>query len=157
MRLTSTDALVVWLSGVIEAMDPCNNDRAQGLVDGFKTVLEVIESAEPIEAEVVKHGRWNARDLAGISIAGHMVCSCCDVMIPKADNKRYCLHRLYYCPRCGAKMDLEEEPRQNTKFLSKAGALSKPTMQMKLLELVLKTFGVEYAEWKNLKAEEREE
>ena len=50
-------------------------------------------------------GEWKKTDRRGISINGFMVCSACDVMIPTCDDKtRYCLSRLHYCPKCGAKM-----------------------------------------------------
>ena len=49
-------------------------------------------------------GEWVDNDRNGVHINGYMVCSVCDVMIPTCDNNRYCLPRLDYCPRCGAKM-----------------------------------------------------
>lgn len=49
-------------------------------------------------------GEWKKSDKNGISINGYMVCSVCNVMIPNCDDNRYCLGRLDYCPRCGAKM-----------------------------------------------------
>lgn len=49
-------------------------------------------------------GEWVDNARCGVHINGYMVCSVCDVMIPTCDNNRYCLPRLDYCPRCGAKM-----------------------------------------------------
>lgn len=51
-------------------------------------------------------GEWVEKAKCGVSIKGYMVCSVCDVMIPAcdADGDYYCLSRLDYCPRCGAKM-----------------------------------------------------
>ena len=49
-------------------------------------------------------GEWKSTDHRGLHIDGFMVCSVCDVMIPTPDNNHYCLPRLYYCCRCGAKM-----------------------------------------------------
>ena len=68
-----------------------------------------IENAPTIEAEPVKHGRWEERDRSGIAIRGFMVCSRCGVMMPVASVSRYCLSRLNFCPNCGAKMDEEDE------------------------------------------------
>lgn len=49
-------------------------------------------------------GEWKKSDKNGISINGYMVCSVCNVMIPNCDFNRYCLGRLDFCPRCGARM-----------------------------------------------------
>ena len=49
-------------------------------------------------------GEWKQADSNGTHVDGFMVCSNCDVMIPTCENNYYCLSRLYYCPRCGAKM-----------------------------------------------------
>ena len=65
----------------------------------------MIDNAPTVDAVEVVHGRWMDEDCAGIRCNGYMACSVCNVMIPKPDNCRYCLPRLYYCPKCGAKMD----------------------------------------------------
>ena len=72
---------------------------------GYHNGLNMAVNAPTVEAVEVVHGRWDERDRAGIKIGGFMVCSNCNVMIPKADNNYYCLLRLNYCPNCGAKMD----------------------------------------------------
>lgn len=64
------------------------------------------------KAEVV-HGRWEKEDQSGISIDGYMVCSACNVMIPKPDYNRYCLHRLNFCPNCGADMRGDRDGRKD--------------------------------------------
>ena len=66
---------------------------------------KLIEDAPTVDAVPVVHGRWEKEDQSGISIDGYMVCSACDVMIPKPDYNRYCLHRLNFCPHCGSPMD----------------------------------------------------
>ena len=66
---------------------------------------KIVSVAPTVDAAPVVHGRWEKEDQSGISIDGYMVCSVCNVMIPKADYNRYCLHRLNFCPNCGAKMD----------------------------------------------------
>jgi hypothetical protein len=49
-------------------------------------------------------GEWKQADSGGNHVNGFMVCSVCDVMIPECKDAYYCLSRLDYCPRCGAKM-----------------------------------------------------
>ena len=68
-------------------------------------IIDEIDNADDVDAVEVVHGRWNKHDRSGLSIKGFMACSACNVMIPTADDNRYCLHRLNYCPNCGAKMD----------------------------------------------------
>ena len=75
-------------------------DEALGFCDCV--LLEDIEATPAVE---VVHGRWNADDWNGLRMRGFMACSACNVMIPTPDDSRYCLHRLNYCPNCGAKMD----------------------------------------------------
>ena len=53
-----------------------------------------------IEAEPVKHGRWDAREMKDIGTYTVYWCSECN-------NFSYFKHN--YCPNCGAKMDLEGE------------------------------------------------
>ena len=72
-------------------------------------VSAAIKNTPTADVVEVRHGEWRNRDLAGISIRGYMVCSCCNVMIPTCDDFRYCLPRLYFCPKCGAKMDGERK------------------------------------------------
>ena len=72
-------------------------------------MVECIKNTPTADVVEVRHGEWRNRDLAGISIRGYMVCSCCNVMIPTCDDFRYCLPRLYFCPKCGAKMDGERK------------------------------------------------
>lgn len=57
-------------------------------------VLERIEEAPTIEAEPVRHGKW---EFAGDGIVG---CTSCGETYPS----RYVIPR-NYCPNCGAKMD----------------------------------------------------
>ena len=82
-------------------------DKAK--VDEIDNCIAEIVNAPTVDAVEVVHGRWNKHDWGGVSIKGFMVCSACNVMIPTADDARYCLHRLNYCPNCGAKMDGDED------------------------------------------------
>lgn len=60
-------------------------------------VLDRIDEQPTIEAEPTRHGHWKVVDEAEPRRYG---CSRCKVL--SYDNTNY-------CPRCGAKMDLEEE------------------------------------------------
>ena len=68
-------------------------------------IIDEIDNAPDVDAVEVVHGRWNESDWIGTKVRGFMACSNCNVMIPTAENNRYCLLRLNYCPNCGAKMD----------------------------------------------------
>lgn len=73
----------------------------------LKNTLKELEEAKRKAVEACKQsdGVWLSEDKKGHSIYGFMVCSVCDVMIPDCSDKcRYCLPRLDFCPRCGAKM-----------------------------------------------------
>ena len=79
MRLIDADALrMLWL------------DEDPNLEFEINTVLESIDEQPTIEAEPVRHGRWEKRD-------GKTWCSLCG-----ASNKAY---EPPYCPHCGVKMD----------------------------------------------------
>lgn len=69
-----------------------------------KYFREVVDNVPTVDAVEVVHGRWCEHDWIGIAVKGYMACSNCNVMIPKPDGNLYCLHRLYYCPNCGADM-----------------------------------------------------
>ena len=70
-----------------------------------ESLKQMLIEAPTVDAVEVVHGRWNESDWSRIRVNGYMVCSACNVMIPKPDGNRYCLHKLHYCPNCGAKMD----------------------------------------------------
>ena len=74
-------------------------ESEQAVVRHFLAKLPKVDAVE------VVHGRWKNEDRSGIKVSGFMACSNCNVMIPRPDNNHYCLHKLYYCPNCGAKMD----------------------------------------------------
>ena len=54
-----------------------------------------IKSAPTIEAEPVRHGRWNEK--------GH--CECCGYDMGSRVNKWTNVYDLQFCPNCGARMD----------------------------------------------------
>jgi hypothetical protein len=64
-----------------------------------RDVVKMIDKQPTIEAEPVKHGRWDGRwvkvaDLCGIDV---LKCSVCGKEHPRLPTA--------YCPDCGAKMD----------------------------------------------------
>lgn len=68
--------------------------------------LESVRTAPTIEAEPVKHGRWEA-DKEDIYWGNHMVrmfCSCCK-QTTYFDREKGKFILFDYCPNCGAKMD----------------------------------------------------
>lgn len=79
MRLIDADALrMLWL------------DEDPNLEFEINTVLDSIDEQPTIDAEPVRHGRWEKRD-------GKTWCSLCG-----ASNKAY---EPPYCPHCGNPMD----------------------------------------------------
>lgn len=71
----------------------CNGDYKEAL----KMVLGKIEDAPTVDAEPVKHGEW----IPKITELGTMIFYC-------SDCSRFSDVHWAYCPRCGAKMDGEE-------------------------------------------------
>ena len=57
------------------------------------------------DAEPVRHGRW-------LDEGCYNVCSLCAADFDKYDDGGY-LQDFDYCPKCGAKMDLEEKNESN--------------------------------------------
>ena len=49
----------------------------------------------------VRHGRWLKHYRSGTTVREGFISSCCDMWNERKSN---------YCPNCGAKMDLEDEP-----------------------------------------------
>lgn len=71
-------------------------------VDGKGVICAVIDEAPTVEAEPVRHGRWE--DCTNHeSVDFEDKCSVCGYTI-FADFS----HRLRYCPNCGAKMEEEK-------------------------------------------------
>lgn len=83
-------------------------------------VDDILESAPTIDAQPVKHGRWSEcwRDPARNVIS--VICSACEgaslTYLPKKDlavddvPKKICI-QMPYCPKCGARMEVEEDER----------------------------------------------
>jgi hypothetical protein len=93
MRLIDADALLKiyknWLPQLIKPEDA--GDR-----NGVETCIAVLEDAPTIDAEPVRHGRW---ELVHKELSE---CSACGMIRNIRTQFAWA-----YCPNCGAKMDLE--------------------------------------------------
>lgn len=70
----------------------------------METPIEDLENAPTIEAEPIKHGRW---ERYYYSYFGRHQCVCSECKDSEYWKKYYCYGVESYCPNCGAKMDLE--------------------------------------------------
>ena len=87
---------------------------ADALLDKFyqerPTITDVddyyylVEDAPTIDAEPVKHGRWDYYSDSTF-LRAHYRCSNCK----HPTHEHYAWNDFKWCPYCGAKMDLEEE------------------------------------------------
>ena len=97
MRLIDADALekrfklrINWLKKDV------HNQYSLGLYHGCETDVKLIDEMSTIEAEPVKHGRWETNSDRPDSL----ICSICKCGF---DMWKHDPHN--YCPNCGAKMD----------------------------------------------------
>lgn len=101
MRLIDADAL--WLD--IANRSACLHDCCPR-TKGKNGVLSLIDEAPIIEAEPVRHGRWEMHgDDDDLSCC--YFCSQCGYNMDESEYLDNFSH-FKYCPRCGAKMDLKE-------------------------------------------------
>lgn len=94
MRLGDLDALKTALT------DAVTKEVVYSLNEGV-AVAKLIDAAPTIEAEPVRHGRWNDEH-------GDLCCSVCKTRFSDEIvfmNRDYDYKSLKYCPECGAKMD----------------------------------------------------
>ena len=98
MRPIDADALIDRWNGLLAQM----RKTADGMrpVD-FRAVIVDISKQPTIEAEPVKHGRWETTPILRTDPDGDWValeyhCSLCNRLEYRKEN---------YCPNCGAKMD----------------------------------------------------
>ena len=73
------------------------------------SIYDAVKSLPTADVVEVKHGEWRDKDWSGIAVKGYMACSQCNVMIPRCEGTQYCLNYLYFCPKCGAKMDRKDK------------------------------------------------
>lgn len=100
MRLIDADAL---MKRMCERCNEVMEDEPCEPSDCF--VREIITSAPAIEAEPVRHGRWEKHHH---SYFGIHQCTCSECKEDEYWKKYFCYGDERYCPNCGAKMDKEE-------------------------------------------------
>lgn len=103
---------LIYRDEALEVLCDCCSIEGHCSADGCAE-YQKISKLTTVDAVPVVHGRWEKEDQSGISIDGYMVCSACNVMIPKPDYNRYCLHRLNFCPNCGADMRGDRDGRKD--------------------------------------------
>lgn len=92
MRLIDADKFEVIGGKVPEGYD------ADSYLAGCKEILEMIDTAPAIDAEPVRHGRWEFYPNASVAGRDVWVCSECET-----GYSWVAYHN--YCPNCGARMD----------------------------------------------------
>ena len=97
MRLIDAEKLAEVLNRYLAAphVQLRNSDVSVGLRMGIKTCLTFLNNANTIEAEPVRHGRWETSSDRPDSL----ICSICKCGF---DMWKHDPHN--YCPSCGAKM-----------------------------------------------------
>lgn len=88
-----------WFNSInYQCVDPYDAVLLETENETLASVIESIEAAPAVDAEHVKHGKWEFDNHAcGYYMSG-CVCSLCGYGVMISAN---------YCPKCGAKMDLE--------------------------------------------------
>lgn len=76
----------------IEAL-PCDGCTD---IDCGECIQELIDDAEPEDAQPVRHGRWKLVGADSRLRGGTWICTACNTCQPYVSD---------YCPHCGAKMD----------------------------------------------------
>lgn len=107
MRLIDADKLLEKTECLFKDLNSTEDYMGIGYNHGVGDSMAIIKNAPTIEAEPVKHGRWepvtNGR--------GGFECSICHSYASSYQDGVEWLSP--YCPNCGAKMDLEGEPHEH--------------------------------------------
>ena len=80
-------------------------------VDDVVELCRVIDALPAVDAAPVVHGRWIKRNK--YDMESRLYCSSCKQEYAYIDGICYLVSESelpFYCPNCGAKMDVEEEP-----------------------------------------------
>lgn len=111
MRLIDADAVAEAIKD--EITEAKGIDADPNFTAGLKLGLAYINTAESIDAEPVRHGRWEPYEFGDDTWHKCSVCGTADKYINIVVRKGFADVRLVskrnYCPICGAKMD-EAEP-----------------------------------------------
>lgn len=120
MRLIDTDKLLEKTECLFKDLNSTEDYMGIGYNHGVGDSIAIIKNAPTIEAEPVKHGRWefeakwqykncDGRGMERKEIFGttkrtfnRLKCSKCKMVVVIDDTIAYA-----YCPHCGAKMDTE--------------------------------------------------
>lgn len=103
MRLIDADALKSLLIETLEniAKKPAMDGQEMHIIAGCHMLCEMIDDAEPVDADPVRHGEW---DVTVCTRCGHDLSGWADGAYEAvADGD------VHFCPKCGAKMDGGEE------------------------------------------------
>lgn len=100
MRLIDADKLLEKTECLFKDLNNTEDYMGIGYNHGVGDSIAIIKNAPTIEAEPVKHGRWETevRTVLGAKVP-FFACSVCG---SNADDE------YAYCPHCGAKMNTEE-------------------------------------------------
>ena len=101
MRLIDADAVIKKLQDVLDEKAD-QKDTVAYLT--FELFIDRLKEEPTIEAEPVRHGRWEleCKNLPFERAYFYRKCSVCGIQTWKGCD-------VNYCPNCGAKMDLEGE------------------------------------------------
>ena len=80
----------------------CEYDWVSGMWISTKLINKVLESTPAIEAEPVRHGKWEVHEAFEYK---DMTCSVCGWLYEYYGGLE---EEWNYCPHCGCKMDLDE-------------------------------------------------
>lgn len=78
------------------------NIHGNAVRTGIRKALRCMEQTPTIEAEPVRHGKWGAAEIIGYDGVHAVYASPCSVCFSYTD-----IYKPKWCPKCGAKMDLE--------------------------------------------------
>ena len=83
------------------------------MAEAMKMLCEMIDEADPVDAEPVRHGLWDDNIIPFCN-----VCSECEAIVDRTSCFQSVvrkgvvqplIRKLNFCPHCGAKMDAKEE------------------------------------------------
>lgn len=96
MKLIDADALCAYLNEWSRKLHAGVYHNDAIIMDVLTSVFEYIANMPTVDAEPVRHGRWESE------CEPHYKCSCCEHWI-------HLYQPMPYCPNCGAKMRGENE------------------------------------------------
>lgn len=100
MRLIDADALMRQLEK--KRSEPGKQRYTKGFNDALMRFRSMIHSAPTIEAEPVRHGRWEEEDERSAYKDFLVSCSECGAFLDERNTSHF-----RYCYKCGAKMEGE--------------------------------------------------